>query len=299
LLLLADLLGVEAGQSQVAQPLGQAQAADDSGPAAAGGPVSKQALIGGMLTMLRYQGGPSVSSSFGISSSGIATRIEQPTPGMRVRVVDDPQWRPWDEVCRDHPIVLIMGLVQTFDPLLLQEESFMGFVSDPVGRRTLIAALDAEHSRNLRVYVEGLAARCAAGAGELRAVIDPLLAEGDTGEWILSGLVDHPNMPEEVMFQLAAQGRCLGALGHRSGPRALLEILAAEFGYSEAIKTLALNYYSADEVEDEEFARFVRRHQGCFLLRKNLRQADLSPEKRRLGLEIIGADEKVFADNKR
>jgi hypothetical protein len=218
----------------------------------------------------------------------------RPLPGMRLRRANESQWRLWEEACRDLPIVAVMGQVKTFDPLLLQEESFLTLVADPKGRQKLIAALAADRACTLSNYLAYLLPRISASADELQALVAPLLAEGDTGEWIVSGLVDHPRMPVEVMFQLAEQGRCIGALGYRQGPRELLEILAAKHQYSKAIETLASEYYAGDEVGAEEFVRFVTAYRSNLTLRRMLRQAELSPEKKLRALEIIGADEEAY-----
>ncbi len=215
-----------------------------------------------------------------------------PTPKMRIRQTQDSTWHAWANASQHYLELVIVGLVKTVDPLLLREETFIDLLLDTQARQKLITEMRAQAGRPapLSEHVARLAPRCTATPDQLRQVIESLLQEDELET--LPWLVYHPNMPEDVLFQLLAQGRCLADLGHRGGPQALLERLASEHRYSEAITTLALDYYAADHVSVEEFAGFVEKYQTDYMLRSNLRQsALLSPEKRRRALEIIGDEE--------
>jgi hypothetical protein len=214
-----------------------------------------------------------------------------PTPKMRIRQAHDSTWHAWVNASQYYPELAIVGLVQTVDPLLLREETFIELLLDTQERQKLISEMRAQEGRRvpLSEHVARLAPRCTATPEQLRQVIAALL-QADALE-TLHWLVFHPDIPEDVLLQLLAQGRCLTDLGHRRGPQALLERLASEHRYSEAITTLALYYYAADHVSVEEFAGFVEKYQADYMLRSHLRTARLAPEKRRRALDIIGAEE--------
>jgi hypothetical protein len=57
-------------------------------------------------------------------------------------------------------------------------------------------------------------------------------------------------MPERLLRQLAKEGKFTAQLGHRSGPQSLLEFLALEYQYDEAMTTLALSYYAVAKTSE-------------------------------------------------
>lgn len=215
-----------------------------------------------------------------------------PTPKMRIRHEHDSTWHAWVNASQHYPELAIVGLVQTVDPLLLREETFITLLLDSQVRQKLIIEMRASAGRHvpLLAHVAQLAPRCTATPEQLRHVLTTLLQadELETLHW----LVAHPHIPEDVLLQLLDQGRCLADLGHRDGPQVLLERLASEHRYSEAITTLALTYYAAEHIGVEEFAGFVEQYQADDMLRSHLRQsALLAPEKQRRALDIIGEEE--------
>jgi hypothetical protein len=175
----------------------------------------------------------------------------------------------------------------------LSVANVMAVLLDREKRRRLVAALRQESGGRLPLrnrYAE-VAPRCLATPEQLRDAVRSILEEEEREEadLLVSELVFHREMPEDVLFGLLERKMCLSELGHRSGPRALLERLAAEHRYSEAITTLALDYYAADDVSAEDFARFVAQHRGDFMLAHHLRRAThLSEEKRRQALALVG-----------
>ncbi len=215
----------------------------------------------------------------------------QPTH-QRVRRVDDSRWHAWINVNQVYPELAIVNLRTRVPPLLLTENSFINLLLNPDQRQTLLEDIRGERGPRapLSEHVLRLAPGCKATSDQLRQVIEALRREDslEALQWILY----HPSVPEDLLLELAAQGQCIVALGHRAGPRELLERLAAEHRYSEAITTLALNYYGAEAVPAAEFAKFVQSYRGDFMLRDNLRRTDkLSAEKIRLALDIVGAEE--------
>jgi hypothetical protein len=87
-------------------------------------------------------------------------------------------------------------------------------------------------------------------------------------EWICA----HPLTPEDVLLQLAKLpvDTLRSVLGHRSGPRALLEHMANQQGYLEAVLTLALQYYRDGGVLAVEFRSFLDRHRENYSILKTL-----------------------------
>lgn len=93
----------------------------------------------------------------------------------------------------------------------------------------------------------------------------------------------HPATPEDLLIEIYESGLCRDDLGHRQGPRVLLERLANESKYPEAIVTLALQFYTDSEVSTEEFKRFLDQHaEDYWMLDTLVRGASTSPEKESL-----------------
>jgi hypothetical protein len=81
--------------------------------------------------------------------------------------------------------------------------------------------------------------------------------------------------------------RCIDALGHRAGPQTLLEKMATKYRYSEAITTLALDYYGTSAADNQKFADFITEYKDDYMLRWNLRSSRLTEEKLAIALSII------------
>jgi hypothetical protein len=147
-------------------------------------------------------------------------------------------------------------------------------------RRMLVEALRAEQGTHLPLHwrYEELASG-ATDADRLGRAVFALLDEEPDDDTLLGELLMNPHTPEDALWEAYRCGRGITPLGHRRGPRALLEALAEEHDYSEAITTLALYHY-ADE-DDDAFRRFVERHRGDFMMRSNLRHARHLPERKR------------------
>lgn len=163
---------------------------------------------------------------------------------------------------------------------------------DRTERHRLLAALRAEHGGRLPLrnrYAE-VARRCVATPPQLRGVALAVLQDEppEDADLLLSELVFHPDMPDDLLLHLLDRGLCLAELGHRAGPRALLERMAAELGFSEAITTLALEYYGVEGADPEAFVAFVQRHRGNPMLQEALRRAPHLPEPlRRRALALL------------
>jgi len=70
----------------------------------------------------------------------------------------------------------------------------------------------------------------------------------------------HPEAPEDLLVELCDRGVCLDELGHRQGPRKLLEKMADEHRYPEAILSLAICLFEDSGEPAERFAEFLNRH---------------------------------------
>jgi hypothetical protein len=172
-------------------------------------------------------------------------------------------------------------------------DSLAAIILDDARRKTLLAALADEQATRLPLHnrVSDAAGRCHATGEELALIARVLVAEAG-GERLLEEFVFHPLMPHAVLHDLLDAGLCITALGHRSGPRDLLEKLASSHRYSEAITTLALRYYSSEDTSDEEFAAFVQKYRDDWMLRYNLRRSpELSDHRRSIALSVIGEQE--------
>jgi len=162
----------------------------------------------------------------------------------------------------------------------LTADNFFDHLLDPDRRRALMAAMDAEEGTHLPLsWRYGDLASAATDADRLGRAVLALLDETPDDDTLLGDLLMNPHTPEDALWAAYRRGRGITPLGHRRGPRALLEALAEEHRYSEAITTLALYHY-ADE-DDAAFRRFVERHRGDFMLRSNLRHDRRLPERKR------------------
>jgi hypothetical protein len=110
----------------------------------------------------------------------------------------------------------------------------------------------------------------------------------DRHEECLRWFCEHPATPEELLLEIYESGLCLNDLGHRQGPPVLLEKLANEACYPEAILTLAIQLYIDSNVGTTEFSRFARRHSEDFWMLDTLvRRVASSGEKESVLNEII------------
>ena len=164
------------------------------------------------------------------------------------------------------------------EPDALTEHTLIGILLNPPTRKHLFAAMAEEGEPwPLANRFAELAGCCRASPTQLRAAILACL-DDDKEERHAHWLIHHPNVPHDLLLDLARQEVCLTALAHRRGPRALLEQLVTHHRISEAITTLALDHYRFEN--DSAFATFVAEHSSDYMLRWNHRRADLTPSKR-------------------
>lgn len=176
----------------------------------------------------------------------------------------------------------------------LTEKPIIEILLDANLRQVLVDALRAEHGRHLPVHwqYEELARNCEATAEQLRAVIHSLLeldvSDDSPRNSLISPLIFHPNMPDDLLLELCEDEYCIMPLGHRRGPQWLLEKLAKEHRYDEAIVTLALYYYGTDSYSNDQFKDFICQYLDNHMLRSNLKHdRRLNEEKRLIAHSLI------------
>lgn len=178
----------------------------------------------------------------------------------------------------------------------LTRENFIEFLSDAKQRKKLIAALREETGSHLPLinHCWKLAETCEATPQQLRDIAHQLMKlKGKKGDYdsLLCFFARHPLMPDDVLREMLDQKRCICDLGHLAGPQWLLERLAEEEKFSEAITSLALYYYGKKKYTTAQFAEFITKHKDDYMLRYNLtRQHGLAPKKWRAVLKIFGED---------
>lgn len=176
------------------------------------------------------------------------------------------------------------------DAVALTVESLIEILLDSRKRAALLSAMQAETGFDLPItnkYHE-LALRCNATSQQLEKAVNVLLQCQPQNDVLIDPLVYHPNISEKVLFNLLQQKRCISSLGHRSGPRRLLEKLAAEHAYSEAITTLAFEYYGLPDADINQFAEFITKHINDPMLRWNIENTTRLPEKKQtLALKLL------------
>jgi hypothetical protein len=177
-------------------------------------------------------------------------------------------------------------------PSAVDEASLFERLMDPRARAELRSALGQEQGSHLpltNLYSD--LAFTAEDAARLGTAVFALLEDEAEGpdDMLLEPLLSNPATPHDALWAAYRRGRGITALAHRRGPRALLEALAEEHSYSEAITSLALFHYAQED--DAFFRAFVERHRGDFMLRCNLRRSPLVPDPRRaLVADLIAED---------
>jgi hypothetical protein len=101
-----------------------------------------------------------------------------------------------------------------------------------------------------------------------RHALWPLLQREDWES--LRWLSSHPNAPESVLLLLVHYPKLHDALGHRTGPLKVLEVLAEGFGYLEAVLSVGKRYYTDPAFPTPTFASFLRRHRNDKALLRSL-----------------------------
>lgn len=95
------------------------------------------------------------------------------------------------------------------------------------------------------------------GALIRNAVHQELLAKRDERVRLFCSRDD---TPEDVLVDLYERGLFLTELAHRKGPRRLLERIARETRYPEAVITLAIELYTSNAESAAEFQAFLQEH---------------------------------------
>jgi hypothetical protein len=180
------------------------------------------------------------------------------------------------------------------NPILhrVNEATFIELVLFDDLRHELLTFLGGRHSdvRSTAALIAVVARKCHATPDQLRDAIRLLEAEDRAeADDVLLDLLFHPDIPDDVLLQLAEQGKFISVLGHRSGPRRLLEFLADTHRHPEAITTLALKYYGSSVAPAKPFREFLRRYEDVEMLEYNLRRASsLDEKKREIVREVFG-----------
>lgn len=155
----------------------------------------------------------------------------------------------------------------------LTESSLFSILMDPEQRTNLIAQIESEEDTDLPVsnlYAE-VGERCEASPEQIRQVVNKLLdSYGNEHDWLIEPFIFHPNIPDDVLSELYRRNAWTVALAHRKGPQDLLERLAEEHNVSEAIITLALDYYLGDQLQVNKLVEIVQKHKSNTMLRRNL-----------------------------
>ena len=109
----------------------------------------------------------------------------------------------------------------------------------------------------------------------------------DSEQVHLHWLLTHPQAPEDALLRLCEQGLYLDDLGHRKGPRSLLEMLASRYHYPEAVLTLGKQIYLSTAESASVLHDFLHRQldQG-WLFESLARETASSPEKEQIFLRV-------------
>jgi hypothetical protein len=175
----------------------------------------------------------------------------------------------------------------------LTERSVIDILADEVQRAELIKLVEAEQGTNLPLtnLYEKVAEQCEASPQQLRETVRNLITlYGNKNKWLIEPFIFHFNIPDDVLYDLYERGIFIIALAHRKGPQELLELLASDYQISEAITTLALNYYLPDQAQPGKFLEFVAKYRNDQMLRRNLLKSPKLSDDMRLAVLAIYDD---------
>ena len=114
--------------------------------------------------------------------------------------------------------------------------------------------------------------------GLIRDAAEQLLRANDYER--LSWICSHPVTPEDLLLFFCERGICLDDLGHRRGPRRLLERMAHVHRYPEVVLTLAAELFTNADESAGAFAEFAKEHADSqWMLESLSRLSASSPEK--------------------
>src|SRR5205809_4784354 len=123
-----------------------------------------------------------------------------------------------------------------------------------------------------------------------RAVVTSLIEEAsdlhrqENSEEYVRWLIGHPEAPEDWLLELCERGEFLDELGHRPGPRKLLEAMASRHRYPEAILTLGKALYRDRAEPIERLRDFLAAHQDSAWLFESLAYAVPDPPEKEQAL---------------
>lgn len=170
----------------------------------------------------------------------------------------------------------------------ITEENFASIMRDESMRNQLLAAMRKEEGvfPPLLNHVSEVASRFVTSTSELDNIVDVEVAE--KREDFLCDIIFHPRISESALFHIYEAGLCIVDLAHLAGSFRLLERIAEEHRVDEAIMTLLIDYFAAEEFSDAQFTEFVQKYRDIPCLQYNLKNKETVPErKRRLGLSVI------------
>lgn len=179
------------------------------------------------------------------------------------------------------------------EPNELTIDNLIEILNDAAQRKRLLKAIQKEQGSHLPLHwrYEEVAVTCRATPDELCHIVKELLQFKSSTDYLLRDLVRHPQMPEEMLMLMCERRRCIDDLGHLPGPQSVLERVVEKYNYSEAITTLALKYYGADDYDTEQFAAFLRKHADVPMLKGTVtRSRKLSPEKWQIVQKVFRED---------
>jgi hypothetical protein len=94
---------------------------------------------------------------------------------------------------------------------------------------------------------------------------------------LIGWLLAHPEAPEDLLLELCDRGEYLDDLGHRTGPPRLLEKLAAQHRYPEAILTLGKGLYTDPAEPAAKLHAFLIEYRDLPWLFESLAHASARP----------------------
>lgn len=116
-------------------------------------------------------------------------------------------------------------------------------------------------------------------------------ASGDEAR--IRDLCTHPATPEEVLLELCKDERYVDDLGHRTGPRRVLEELALRYQYPEAILTVARELYESADEPCDALLKFILPYRDRVWLYESLARLTPSGDEKRELLRSLSKGSKA------
>ena len=148
---------------------------------------------------------------------------------------------------------------------------------------------DEEKTSELRPLYEQIGRLLAQGEwrpSDFERILDRLPADGSSDRYF-SSLVFRHDIPESILLRLINQGRLINAIGHRSGPTAVLQACLNHSESEDAVCGLFSAQYALPDCPLEAAVAFVQKYASERLKQHIAASENLNAERRDMLLRVL------------